>query len=116
LAKYKALDYRRKLQKHQIADTHAPDDQLQASSDSVEKEVLSKESLNDMIRVINGFNELDRKIFYKRYFYYESIESIAEQFHLSRQAVDNRLWRSRKMLKEALNYPAKEGEDYEKIR
>ncbi|MCX7745878.1 MAG: sigma-70 family RNA polymerase sigma factor [Clostridia bacterium] len=99
LAKFKALDFRRaklKIKAFSTEDMEIP------SKESVESKVLDIEERRQIIEAINHLNETDKQIFYKRYFFYESIESIAKQFKMTREAVDNRLWRGRKRLKEAL--------------
>lgn len=53
-----------------------------------------------VIAIVDTLKEIDQQIFYKRYFFYESIEEIAQNLGLTRKAVDNRLWRMRKLLKE----------------
>lgn len=99
LAKYKALDYRRqKLGRHQTSDLYAD------AVDALETEqiVLDKEQKQEIIQLINSFDEMNRSIFYRRYFWYESIESIAISMGLTYKAVENRLSRSRKILKQQL--------------
>ena len=56
--------------------------------------------------------ELDRQLIYLRYFKFASIEELAAKTGLTRHAVDTRLWRARKNLREALRERAHE---YERI-
>jgi len=56
--------------------------------------------------------ELDRFLIYQRYFRFSSTEELAEKTGLTRHAVDTRLWRARKSLREALKEHAYE---YERI-
>jgi RNA polymerase sigma factor (sigma-70 family) len=56
--------------------------------------------------------ELDRYLIYHRYFKFASTEELAEKTGLTRHAVDTRLWRARKSLREALKEHAHE---YERI-
>ncbi|MGH2479007.1 MAG: sigma-70 family RNA polymerase sigma factor [Ktedonobacteraceae bacterium] len=46
--------------------------------------------------------ELDRYLIYQRYFKYASAEELAAKTGLTRHAVDTRLWRARKSLRDAL--------------
>lgn len=56
--------------------------------------------------------ELDRQLIYLRYFKFASTEELAAKTGLTRTAVDTRLWRARKSLREALRERAHE---YERI-
>ena len=56
--------------------------------------------------------ELDRQLIYLRYFKFASTEELAAKTGLTRTAVDTRLWRARKNLREALRERAHE---YERI-
>lgn len=56
--------------------------------------------------------ELDRFLIYQRYFKFASTEELAAKTGLTRHAVDTRLWRARKSLREALKEHAHE---YERI-
>ena len=57
--------------------------------------------------------EIDRYLIYQRYFKFASIEELAAKTGLTRHAVDTRLWRARKSLRETLKEHAHE---YERIR
>jgi RNA polymerase sigma-70 factor (ECF subfamily) len=54
--------------------------------------------------------EIDRYLIYQRYFKFASIEELAAKTGLTRHAVDTRLWRARKSLREALREHAHEFE------
>ena len=57
--------------------------------------------------------ELDRYLIYQRYYKYASTEELAAITGLTRNAVDTRLWRARKSLKETLKEHAHE---YKQVR
>lgn len=98
LAKYRALDYRRKLTNQP---DYAPNDYQPATSlQVVEDEVLQKERLQLTLAVVETFSELDQKLFYRRYFLQESLDELAAAFALTKRAVENRLWRCRKALRD----------------
>lgn len=98
LAKYKALDYRKLIYRQRKVDKDESLEKL-VSKNGVENEVIAKEEIRLVIAFVDSLGELDQQIFYKRYFFYESIEIIAQNFGLTRKAVDTRLWRIRKLLK-----------------
>jgi RNA polymerase sigma-70 factor (ECF subfamily) len=61
-----------------------------------------REQQQAMYAALENLPELDRLLVYMRYFQLASIEQIAERTGLSKHAVDTRLWRVRKSLREAL--------------
>ncbi|MCT4620945.1 MAG: sigma-70 family RNA polymerase sigma factor [Marinisporobacter sp.] len=101
LTKYKALTYKRKrkgsnvigIEEFEIKDSY-----------NLEKQFFLREDQEKIIKIINSFNKIDKEIFFRRYFFGEKISDLANTFHLSRSAIDNRLLRGRKVIKEALNY------------
>ncbi|UNC91182.1 sigma-70 family RNA polymerase sigma factor [Candidatus Contubernalis alkaliaceticus] len=98
VAKYKALDYRRKIYKEK--NLNKQEEIELVSEEQVENKVIFKEEIKQIMTVIDNLGETDRQIFYRRYFFYEEIEDISVCLSLTRKAVDNRLWRIRKLLKE----------------
>lgn len=107
ITKYKALDYRRQKQKRVERETSTELTDLRPiSGNVVEDLVLGKEKYNALLEAIRQLKPLDKQIFLSRYFYYEPIESICDQMKLSREAVDNRLYRARKQIKSLLECKA----------
>lgn len=101
LTKYKALTYRRKkgLSKVvNIEDIELPDDS------NLERLVLLRQDQEQVMEIINSFQEPDREIFIRRFLFGEKINDLARAFNLSRTAVDNRLLRGRKIIKEVLQH------------
>lgn len=101
LTKYKALSYRRKKRLKNvmnIEDVEIMDDI------NLEKQVFMRQDQEQVIEIINSFQKTDREIFVRRFFLGEKISDLAEEFNLSRAAVDNRLLRGRKIIKEGLQY------------
>ncbi|GBG10445.1 hypothetical protein PAT3040_05178 [Paenibacillus agaridevorans] len=99
LAKYAALDTRRKLLRHQVMqsfDGHA------AAGASVEEKVLTKEASAELLALVHALPEPDKSLFYRRYFSYESIEQISQGLNLTVKAVESRLYRLRKWFKAKL--------------
>ncbi|MDF2671585.1 MAG: hypothetical protein K0R67_3891 [Paenibacillus sp.] len=113
LAKYKALDYRRKRTNIPEQEQHVKQ-QLQVlhrstSEKETEQIVLKKEEQEELLQMIESLEPLDRAVFYKRYFYYESLEAIADQLGLTYKAVESRLGRTRKQLRQRMITHREEG-------
>lgn len=138
-AKYIALDRRRQLSRRQVHSVQSADEtRLWNSSDSISNckssgwgyehdnrvalpphpevsmEYLLEQSerREELRHALATLPELDRFLIYQRYFKFASTEELAVQTGLSRHAVDTRLWRARKSLREALKEHAHE---YERI-
>lgn len=99
LTKYKALDYRRKIYGDRKIVREEREEAV--SPRQLEEMVLTREEIKQVIDCLGTMTELDQKIFYHRYFFYESADSIARRFNLTIRAVENRLWRIRKRIKES---------------
>jgi RNA polymerase sigma-70 factor (ECF subfamily) len=67
-----------------------------------ERLILAAEERDQLMRALATLPPIDKELVYRRYFLYESVEQIAADLGLSRQAADNRLWRTRKALRIAL--------------
>lgn len=107
ISKYKAIDYRKKLIKNSnMEDINEYD--IKADNDT-EEYIISLERKSEIIKVIKELGEVDCEIFIRRYFLEEPIDDIAKSLGLTRQAVDNRLWRGRKRLKEKMLFKVEEG-------
>ncbi|MCS4480615.1 hypothetical protein JQ035_12045 [Clostridium botulinum] len=63
---------------------------------------MSKENKDEIIKMIKDLKGMDREIFIRRYLIQEDIVDIANYLGVNRSVVDNRLSRSRKILKEKL--------------
>ncbi|WP_238904331.1 sigma-70 family RNA polymerase sigma factor [Clostridium sp. YIM B02506] len=106
IAKYKAIDYQRKLSK--AKKTTDIDDCVLISDLSVEEELISEENSTELLKYIDLMEPLDKKIFITRYFLDESINNIAKSLNLARGSVDSRLSRGRRFLKLKLQANSKE--------
>lgn len=139
-AKYIALDRRRQLCRRQAHNVQPADEVRQwTSSDSargnqrgsgwgyeydnrvvlpphpeasMEHLIEQSERREELRYALATLPELERYLIYQRYFKFTSTEELAAQTGLSRHAVDTRLWRARKSLREALKEHAHE---YERI-
>lgn len=139
-AKYIALDRRRQLCRRQVLNVQSADEHRQwSASDSSHRKMsgsgglesegrlalpphpeASMESLleqserrEELRLALATLPELDRYLIYQRYFKFASTEELAAKTGLTRHAVDTRLWRARKNLREALREHAHE---YERVR
>ena len=101
LTKYKALTYRRKKRLCNVVNL----DDVEIKDDTnLEKQVFLRQDQEQVLKIINSFPKTDREIFIRRFFLGEKISDLAKVFNLSRSAIDNRLLRGRKIIKEALHY------------
>jgi RNA polymerase sigma-70 factor (ECF subfamily) len=138
--KYIALDRRRQLMRRQTHNMQSADEYRQWNSSegagyrrsgswgyesdnrvalpahpdaSMEVLLEQSERREELRQALATLPELDRYLIYQRYFKFASTEELATKTGLTRHAVDTRLWRARKNLREAL----KEHEhEYERIR
>lgn len=125
-AKYLALDRRRQLLRRQVptvdlasfdadhdADAHVDHtewmDRQRAqdhwTSESLDALLERREEHDRLYAALERLPETDRNLVYLRYFGLKSTEEIAAHTGLSKHAVDTRLWRARKHLKETLREP-----------
>lgn len=122
--KYIALDRRRKLLRRQPAElpvvtfyeeyTLAQDQQSpesfkrlqeawnQPTAAGVDVLLEQRERREELRQALEQLPELDRLMVYLRYFQFASIEEIAARTGITKHAVDTRLWRVRKSLRETL--------------
>jgi len=138
-AKYIALDRRRQLCRRQTHIMQPADENRQWASDggggrrvygwggydsdnrvalpphpesSMEHLLEQTERREELRQALATLPELDRYLIYQRYFKFASTEELAAKTGLTRHAVDTRLWRARKSLREALKEHSYE---YERI-
>jgi len=102
ITKYMALDYRRRILK--LSTVNIDDLRLEQPEYDVSERVIGRLEQERLIGVINGFGNVDKELFIRRYFYGEKINDLADSLRLSRSAIDNRLLRGRKIIKEAFSY------------
>lgn len=101
LTKYKALTYRRKKRLSNIVDI----EDVEIEDDiNLEKQIFLRQDQERVMKIISSFEKTDREIFVRKFLLGEKIADLARAFNLSRAAVDNRLLRGRKLIKEGLNY------------
>jgi RNA polymerase sigma factor (sigma-70 family) len=116
-AKYIALDKRRQVQRRHAGVISLDGDERKKSSaesgsqeiaalylsdNSMEGLVEQQERREELDRALNELNALDRRLVLMRYFQLTPTEQICAETGLTRQAIDTRLWRARKALRDAL--------------
>ncbi|TNJ56720.1 sigma-70 family RNA polymerase sigma factor [Paenibacillus hemerocallicola] len=99
IAKYKALDYRRKRGRGPVPE---PLTEEPREPQSTEDRVISKARIEDIVRIVDTFDPVNRSLFYKRYFYYETMEEIARSEGITVKAAESRLGRMRQTLRRQL--------------
>lgn len=103
LAKYVALERRRQNVRRAEVEGPAQIPVGQSATEPLPQEQLaSGEERARLQTALQSLPTLDRVVVYRRYFLGESTRTLAESLGLSPQAVDNRLWRSRRQLRIAL--------------
>src|SRR5438105_10845896 len=79
---------------------------------SMEYLLEQSERREELYQALATLPELDRQLIYLRYFKFASTEELAAKTGLTRHAVDTRLWRARKSLREALK---EHSHEYEQV-
>ncbi len=124
-AKYIALDKRRQVQRRHAGVISLDGERKQSSGESNGSEVpalyLSDNSMEGLVEqqerreelegALNELNSLDRRLVLMRYFQLTPTEQICAETGLTRQAIDTRLWRARKVLRDTLG-----GHSHERVR
>ncbi|NMH68107.1 sigma-70 family RNA polymerase sigma factor [Bacillus sp. RO3] len=106
IAKYKAIDGYRQAKKR-LAHEQSDEPLRQKASDvQTDVTVMKREERNEWVAAISQLKEHDRDIFMMKYYLELSNGEIADHLGLSKAAVDNRLYRGKKIL--ATNVKLKE--------
>jgi RNA polymerase sigma-70 factor, ECF subfamily len=95
IAKFKAIDYYRKASK-QIEITS--DKMVLNVEKSAEEELLSVENKNELIKLINQLEPLERDILIMKFFLGLKSEEISIKLGLTKASIDNRIYRGKKKL------------------
>lgn len=109
IAKYKAIDYQRKfVRNREVVDIN---NYMIQSDLTTEDKVLANENRKEIIGYINELDGISKKIFIMRFLLEENINDIAQKLGVSRNVVDTRLFRGKRMLKERIT-SVRERENY----
>lgn len=100
ISKFKAIDYYRKeIRKKEFAEEKIEYGQTKSSED----EFMISEDRKEFIRLINNLQPVDRDIFIMKFLLGMSSNEIAVKTGLSKSAIDNRIYRSKKVLNKNKN-------------
>ena len=89
-------EQRRKNRQEELGE-HIPDPRP-----GPEEEVLRKERAGTIQHAVAQLSQLDRSLFYRKYYYFQSTAQMAAELGLTQRAVEGRLRRIRLRLREAL--------------
>ncbi|MPQ44717.1 sigma-70 family RNA polymerase sigma factor [Clostridium tarantellae] len=99
IAKFKAIDYYRKeVKKQEITLDYIND----LGNNSVEDEIITIENRDELLKVINTLEPLDKEIFIRKFFLGNKSQDIALALGITKASVDNRICRGKKKLKPKL--------------
>ena len=98
IAKFKAVDKQR-TQMRVHPPSEVADLQLEVEQ-SAEMEFMGKETTREVLHMLSSLKELDRDIFIMKYFLEMKNEEIANHLGLTKAAVDNRLYRGKKIMQQ----------------
>jgi RNA polymerase sigma factor (sigma-70 family) len=84
---------------------HRPALQMQPMTVGVDVLLEQQERREELGRALEQLSELDRLIVYLRYFQFAGMREIAARTGLTKHAIEARLWRARKVLRQALQEP-----------
>lgn len=100
LARYTALDYRRKLSgRDEKWDKNHCVEEKPGGGKTPEEVFLDREKRDAVMTALKALPEHERELLYRYYFLEENAGIIAKELNISRSAVDTRLWRARKTLR-----------------
>lgn len=108
VSKYQAIDQYRRLEKQQAKEQGMPENHEPAAEIELQEQVLKREEKNELLLALSKLGELDRDIFTMKYFLEMPNAEIAQALHLSKAAVDNRLYRGKKSLASLLTIKMRE--------
>jgi RNA polymerase sigma factor (sigma-70 family) len=106
IAKYKAIDQYRQAKKRREREKSDVLLKEKAGASATEESVMRREGRNELLAAISRLKDDDRDIFMMKYYLELSNREIADHLGLSKAAVDNRLYRGKKVL--ATNLKLKE--------
>lgn len=111
VSKYRAIDAKRSLLKKVSNEIYLEEDFLLKSGDSPSEKVLEEEIINDLKKFLSNLGDDNKEIFWKYYVEEYGIDEISKKFNISRQAIYNRLFRSKQKLRKSFKVYLNEKKD-----
>lgn len=108
LTRNAAIDRSRKNQRAPQTQTLTPD--IPSRERGPEEHLLKQEQLDALKRALGSLSLSDRTLFYRKYYYLQPTAQIAAELKMTERAVEGRLYRLKKQLKNKLR---REGYEYE---
>lgn len=105
LTRNTALNRARKLRREPDSESISEN---MASKDNPEEELIKSEILKKLEDAVSNLSERDKALFYRRFYYCQSISQIAAETGMTQRAAEGRLYRLKKKLRKELG-----GEDRE---
>lgn len=102
ITKYKAIDYYRVLEKRKNREAHLEIAEQITDQTDLQQIILKREQKSELLFELSKLEETDRDIFIMKYYLEMTNSEIAESLHLTKAAVDNRLYRGKKKLAKSL--------------
>lgn len=99
---------RAKARKHREMTTQEVPNEYPSAESGPEEQLLRRERLEALQKVMHGLRRTDQQLFYRKYYYLQSTAQIAAEMGMTERAVEGRLYRVKKKLRSALG-----GERYE---
>lgn len=97
IAKFKAVDKQRKLARSPVV---TDVDEISSTVHSAEEEFLLRSDTQDLMKMMKSLDKTDCEIFVMKYFLNMKNEEIGKAVGMTKAAVDNRLYRGKKSLKQ----------------
>ncbi|MCM1364816.1 MAG: sigma-70 family RNA polymerase sigma factor [Faecalibacterium sp.] len=89
-----------KLKKNSV--THCEIDESMTNDETVEAAVMKKEQRKMISKAVSTLSSFEQQLFYRKYYYMQSVEQIAAETGISHRAAEGRLYRIRKKLRKEL--------------
>ncbi len=91
-----------KLRQNQKRQEKTMDEQMPSNEPTPEENLLRKERKKTLQQTLNQLHHKDRILFYRKYYYCQSTAQIAAEMGVSQRAIEGRLYRIKKHLRDLL--------------
>ena len=99
ITKFKAIDYYRK----EVKKIEVSLDEINiVSKNQLEDEIIAMEDREELIKLINLLEPMDREVFIMKFFLGVKSQDIATKFGVTKASIDNKIYRVKKKLKNKL--------------